>query len=186
MTRREFKPAACLSDDRERRVFLFFKLYLNATKFVLLSVFTLKGTFCSRICSKSRLKSAKSPHPVDVRRSKTSLLKLPMWEWRPLEYGLWDWQGSREVLTARTFRVSWRIDTIIFSKLNKPPSLLFALPQTWIRNYSLWHRLHVFSTLVRRWCHAVPFTKPNPKCEITTEKIIIFLWNFSLDFSSSQ
>ena len=125
--------AACLSDDRERRVFLFFKLYLNATKFVLLSVFTLKGTFCPRICSKSRLKSAKSPYPVDVRRSKTSLLKLPMWEWPPVEYGLWDWQGSSEVLTARTFRVLWRIDTIIFSKSNKPPSPQFALPQTCLR-----------------------------------------------------
>ena len=29
------------------------------------------------MCSKSRLKSAKRPLPVDVRRSKTSLLKLP-------------------------------------------------------------------------------------------------------------
>ena len=50
---------------------------LDANKFVLLSVFTLKERFCLRICSKSRLKSAKSPLPVDVRRSKTSLLKLP-------------------------------------------------------------------------------------------------------------
>ena len=31
----------------------------------------------SLMCSKSRLKSAKSTLPVDVRRSKTSLLKLP-------------------------------------------------------------------------------------------------------------
>ena len=34
-------------------------------------------TICPKICSKSRLKCAKSPFPVDVRRSKTSLLKLP-------------------------------------------------------------------------------------------------------------
>ena len=51
-------------------------MYRDATKFVLLSVFTLKETFCPRMCSKSRLKSAKNPLPVDVPRSKTSLLKL--------------------------------------------------------------------------------------------------------------
>ena len=32
---------------------------------------------CSKICSKTRLKSSKSLLPVDVRSSKTSLLKLP-------------------------------------------------------------------------------------------------------------
>ena len=48
---------------------------LGTTKFGLLSVFTLKETICPKICSKSRLKSAKSLLPVDVRRSKTSLLK---------------------------------------------------------------------------------------------------------------
>ena len=51
-------------------------IYRDATKFVLLSVFTLKETFCPRICSKSRRKSAKSPLPVGVGRSKTSLLKI--------------------------------------------------------------------------------------------------------------
>ena len=50
---------------------------LDAIKFVLLSVFTLKETICPRICSKSRPKSAKTPLPVDVRCSKTLLLKLP-------------------------------------------------------------------------------------------------------------
>ena len=61
-------------------------IYLDATKLVLLSVFTLKERFCPRVCSKSRPKSAKSPHPVDVRRSKTSLLKLPIFlseRWYP-------------------------------------------------------------------------------------------------------
>ena len=53
-------------------------IYLDATKFVLLSVCTLIETICPRICSNSRPKSAKSPLPVDVRRSKTSLLKLPI------------------------------------------------------------------------------------------------------------
>ena len=43
---------------------------------LLLSVFTLIETICPRICSKSRTKSAKIPLPLDVRRSKTSLLKL--------------------------------------------------------------------------------------------------------------
>ena len=49
---------------------------LDATKFVLLRVFTLIETIFPKICLKSRLKSAKSLLPVDVRRSKTSLLKL--------------------------------------------------------------------------------------------------------------
>ena len=48
-----------------------------ATKFVWLSVFTLTETICPKSCSKSRIKNAKSALPVDVRRSKTSLLKLP-------------------------------------------------------------------------------------------------------------
>ena len=50
---------------------------LDATKFVWLSVFTLIEKICARICSKSRPRSAKSQLPVDVRRSKMSLLKLP-------------------------------------------------------------------------------------------------------------
>ena len=50
---------------------------LDATVFILPSVLILKETICPKICSKSRLKYAKSPFPVDVRRSKTSLLKLP-------------------------------------------------------------------------------------------------------------
>ena len=51
---------------------------LDATVFVLPSVLILIETICPKICSKSRLKSAKSPFPVDVRRSKTSLLKPPI------------------------------------------------------------------------------------------------------------
>ena len=43
----------------------------------ILSVFTLIETICLRICSKSRPKSSRSPLPLDLRRSKTSLLKLP-------------------------------------------------------------------------------------------------------------
>ena len=44
---------------------------------MLLIVFTLLETICRKICSKSRLKGAKRQLPVDVRRSKTLLLKLP-------------------------------------------------------------------------------------------------------------
>ena len=51
---------------------------LDVTKFVLLSVFTLIETICPKICSKSRLKGAKKQLPVDVRRSKKLLLKLPI------------------------------------------------------------------------------------------------------------
>ena len=158
----------------------------DATKFALLSVFTLKGTFCPRSCSISRPKGAKSPLSVDERHSKTSLLKLPSLRvttlrvWvvglpritsgfngtaredkaplsslavrtslfsenqtpafnylpyshpfllflrvghtvNPLLCTPGEWQGSRKVVTARTFRVSWRMDTIIFSKLFNPP-----------------------------------------------------------------
>ena len=50
---------------------------LDATIFILPSVFILIETICPKNCSKSGLKSAKRPFPVDVRRSKTSLLKLP-------------------------------------------------------------------------------------------------------------
>ena len=50
---------------------------LDATVFILPSVLILIETICPKMCSKSRLKSAKRPLPLDVRRSKTSLLKLP-------------------------------------------------------------------------------------------------------------
>ena len=50
---------------------------LDATIFLLPSVLIIIKTICPKICSETRLKSAKSPLPVDVRRSKRSLLKLP-------------------------------------------------------------------------------------------------------------
>lgn len=52
----------------------FFLICLDATKIVLLRVFSLYETVCPRICSKSQTKSAKTPLPVDVRGSKTWLL----------------------------------------------------------------------------------------------------------------
>ena len=49
-----------------------------ATKFVLLSVFTLIETICLNIWQKHYpAKVQKIPFQVDVRRSKTPLLKLP-------------------------------------------------------------------------------------------------------------
>ena len=51
---------------------------LDGTKFVFPSVLTLIETIYPKICSRAQPKSAKSPLPVDVRRSKTSLLKLPI------------------------------------------------------------------------------------------------------------
>ena len=51
-------------------------IFLDATKFLSLSVFTLMEKICLKFCSKSPLKSMKSPLLIDLRRSKTSLLKL--------------------------------------------------------------------------------------------------------------
>ena len=50
-------------------------IYLDATKFVLLSVFTLIEMIRPRSCSKSRPKGKKSPLPFDVRLSKRRCLK---------------------------------------------------------------------------------------------------------------
>ena len=50
---------------------------LNASKFVLLSFFSLIKTIYPRVWTKPLPNDAKSPLPVDVRRSKTLLLKLP-------------------------------------------------------------------------------------------------------------
>ena len=51
-------------------------IYLNASKFVLLSVFTHIETILPKIRSASRLKSEKRQLSVDVRGSNTLLLKL--------------------------------------------------------------------------------------------------------------
>ena len=52
-------------------------IYLGANKFVLLSFFSLIKTIYQRVSTKPLPNDAKSPLPVDVRRSKTPLLKLP-------------------------------------------------------------------------------------------------------------
>ena len=68
---REFKQWCFWATLVNQKLAFFFLICLGTTKFVLLSVFTLKETICPKICSKSRLKSAQSPLSVDVRRSKT-------------------------------------------------------------------------------------------------------------------
>ena len=77
-----FRIGSLSSDVFERRTSTGSKPFsllisLDATVFLLPSVLILIETICPKICSKSWLKSAKRPLPVDVRRSKTSLLKLP-------------------------------------------------------------------------------------------------------------
>ena len=51
---------------------------LDAKKFVLLRFFSLIKTIYPRVSTKPPPNDAKSPLPVDVRRSKTLLLKLPI------------------------------------------------------------------------------------------------------------
>jgi len=50
---------------------------LDANKLVLMSFFSLLKTIYGRVSTKPLPNDAKSPLPVDVRRSKTLLLKLP-------------------------------------------------------------------------------------------------------------
>ena len=54
---------------------------LEATKFVLPSFFSLITTIYSRVWTKPLPNDVKSPLPVDARRSKTPLLKLPIIHW---------------------------------------------------------------------------------------------------------
>ena len=50
--------------------------HLDAPKFVFLSVLTIIETSCPKKWAKPLSKNEKKPLPVDVRRSKTSLLKF--------------------------------------------------------------------------------------------------------------
>ena len=88
----------------------FFLICLDATKFVLPSVFTLKETICTKSSSESLPKNAISPLSVDVRRSKTSLLKLHI-------------LGSREAFHVKVFRFP-----------DFPLQLLFYKQAGWIRS----------------------------------------------------
>ena len=55
---------------------------LDANKFVLLSFFSLIKTIYPRVSTDPLPNDAKSPFPVDVRRSKTLLLKFPIFVYR--------------------------------------------------------------------------------------------------------
>ena len=57
--------------------------YLDDIKFVFLSFFTVIEAIWLKICAKPPSKNEKRPLPVDVRRSKTLLLKLPKDEEHP-------------------------------------------------------------------------------------------------------
>ena len=78
----EFWPIGSLSKDVfERRTStgseaFFSFICLDSNKFVLLSFFSLIKTICPRVWTNPLPNDAKSPLPVDVRRSKTLLLKL--------------------------------------------------------------------------------------------------------------
>ena len=65
---------------------------LDTTKFVLVGgSFTLKETICSRMWAKPLPKNVKNPLPVDVHRTKASLLKLPNLQSHVRSYNIRDW-----------------------------------------------------------------------------------------------
>ena len=80
---RSFTIGSLSKDVFERRTstgseaFLLY-ICLDANKFVLLSFFSLIKRIYPRVSTKPLPNDAKSPLPVDVRRSKTLLLKLPI------------------------------------------------------------------------------------------------------------
>ena len=64
-----------LSDECQMEVGPFLlSMFLECTKFVVLSVSTLIKMICMKIWTKSLLKNAKSPLPVDMHRSKCLFL----------------------------------------------------------------------------------------------------------------
>ena len=83
---------------------------LDTTKFVLVGgSFTLKETICSRMWAKPLPKNVKSPLPVDVHRTKPSLLKLPNLQSHVRSYNIRDFWGlllhylsNAEILVSRT------------------------------------------------------------------------------------
>ena len=73
---REFKQRSFWATSTGSEVFSL-PICLDSSKFVLLSFFSLIKTIRPRVSTKPLPNDAKSPLPVDVRRSKTLLLKLP-------------------------------------------------------------------------------------------------------------
>ena len=72
---------------------------LDANKFVLLSFFSLIKTIYQRVSTKPLSNDAKSPLPVDVRRSKTQLLKLPIENWWGVG-DIWRWHHNAGHMTS--------------------------------------------------------------------------------------
>ena len=72
---------------------------LDANKFVLLSFFSLIKTIYQRVSTKPLSNDAKSPLPVDVRRSKTQLLKLPIENWWGVG-DIWRWRHNAGHMTS--------------------------------------------------------------------------------------
>ena len=85
---------------------------LDTTKFVLLSFFSPIKTIYLRVSTKLQPNAAKSPLPVDVRRSKTLLLKFP------INYTLWQkyfCKGFRKIIEYKGLEANikrvWQMKT---------------------------------------------------------------------------
>ena len=65
------RPYFRLTYVAQKRLCLSSLICLNATKFVIVSVFTLLETICPKMWAKGLSSNAGSPLPVDVFRSKT-------------------------------------------------------------------------------------------------------------------
>ena len=74
---------------------------LDANKFVLLNFFSLIKTIDLRVPTKPLPNDAKSPLPVDVRRSKTLLLKLPILCFHSRSQHLCKFIGTKESVYLR-------------------------------------------------------------------------------------
>ena len=75
---RDLKQRRFWATHVNRKWGLLLFICLDVNKLVLLSFFSLLKTIYPRVSTKSFPSDAKSPLPVDVRRSKTLLLKLPI------------------------------------------------------------------------------------------------------------
>ena len=109
---------------------------LDANKLVLLSFFSLLKTIYPRVSSKPLPNDAKSPLPVDVRRSKTLFLKLPNMVKRERD-------GARERRDSKPPLRAFLL-LLVFLKV-----LRFSFPVPVVSSRSLvrfWRRKHKKST----------------------------------------
>ena len=96
---------------------------LDANKLVLLSLFSLLKTIYPRVSTKPLPNDAKSPLPVDVRRSKTLLLKLPSGHFYQLVHTTFLENPSGCISTRRKDVNSWGIK---YFKGRKLRDLIFS------------------------------------------------------------